>query len=66
MASEDKSERCLAALAQNASPVRQKAKPQRKAKTKNAIGKGISIGCRRWRAIDAVLFGLFAIGVGMK
>ena len=43
-----------------------KAKSPRKAKTKNAIGKGISIGCRGWRAIDAVLFGLFAIGVGMK
>jgi hypothetical protein len=54
-----------AAVAQNAFPVRQNAKSQRNAKTKNAIGKGISIGCRGWPAIEAVLFGLDTIGVGM-
>jgi hypothetical protein len=53
-----------APVAQNASPVRQKAKSQRNAKTKNAIGKGITIGCKGWPAIEAVLFGLGVVEVG--
>src|SRR5262249_3439891 len=55
----------MAPVAQNASPVRQKAKSHRNVKTKNAIGKGISIGCRGWPVIEAVLFGLGVVEVGI-
>src|SRR4030095_9051942 len=54
-----------APVAQNASPVRQKTKSQRNAKTKNAIGKGIIIGWRGWPAIEAVLFGLGVVEGGI-
>src|SRR4029079_7685732 len=53
------------AVAQNVFPVCQKRKSHKKAATKNAMGKGISIGCSGWPAIDTVLLGLLAIGVGM-
>jgi hypothetical protein len=51
---------------QNETPVRQNAKSQTKAATKNAIGNGISIGCNGWPAIEAVLFGLGVVGLVIR
>ena len=54
-----------AAVPQKAFAVRQNGKSQTKAATKNAIGKGISIECKGWPAIEAVLLGLDVVGVGI-